>query len=254
MQQSDLSEIDLLALMIDGVVLCRGLVATVAIGVDTQGYKQVLGFRVGSSENTEVCRDLLSNLRRRGLQKPKERKLFAVLDGSDPLKNALLEFFPKTVIQRCLVHKERNIRGYLSKRHWGELAELFRRLRICQGKTEAALAKRALIQFLEDKNAQALASLEECGDELVALFDLEVPNTLHVTFLSTNAIENAFRNLRRHIGRVARWRKETSQADQWLASGLMLAQKTFRRVRGYGDLPELIMALERENNEVEPAA
>jgi len=134
MQQADLSKFGLVVLMLDAVVLSAGLVATVALGIDAEGQKRVLGFRVGSSENKEVCKDLLSNLSRRGLAVPEGRYLFAVLDGSQALKRALLEVYPDTLIQRCLVHKERNLQSYLSKRHWGELAGLFARLRKCQGK------------------------------------------------------------------------------------------------------------------------
>ena len=246
MQQSDLSDFDLVVLMLDAVVLSSGLVATVALGINTEGEKKVLGFRVGSSENKQVCRDLLSNLVRRGLDAPSGRYLFAVLDGSEALKQALLEVYPDTLIQRCLVHKERNLQGYLSKRHWGELARLFKRLRQCQGCEQAEEAAEAIEAFLSNKNAQAKASWAEAGAELIALPRLDVPNELHRSLLSTNCIENVFKNLRRHIGRVCRWRENTDQADRWLASGLILASKGFHRIVGHKHLPELVRALERK--------
>jgi len=244
MQQADLSGFDLVVLMLDAVVLSAGLVATVALGINSGGEKRVLGFRVGSSENTEVCRDLLSNLNRRGLKAPKGRYLLGVLDGSEALKRALLEVYPDTLVQRCLVHKERNLKGYLSKRHWTELARLFKALRQCQGKEQAKEAAAAIEAFLSDKNARAKASWAEGGDELLALPRLDVPNELHKSLLSTNCIENTFKNLRRHIGKVCRWRANTDQADRWLASGLMLASKGFRRIVGHGRLPDLVRALE----------
>ena len=243
MQQADLSDFDMVVLMLDAVVLTAGLVATVALGIDAAGHKRVLGFRVGSSENKEVCRDLLSNLKRRGLRAPHGRCLLAVLDGSEALKQALLDEYPDTIIQRCLVHKERNLRGYLSKRHWKELAELFKLLRQCQGPEQAKERGAAIEGFLSDKNAQARASWAEAGKELTALPDLDVTNELHKSLLSTNCIENAFKNLRRHIGKVCRWREESDQADRWLASGLILASKGFRRIAGYKHLPELVAAL-----------
>lgn len=246
MQQADLSGFDLVVLMLDAVVLSAGLVATVALGINTEGEKKVLGFRVGSSENKEVCRDLLSNLLRRGLSAPEGRYLFAVLDGSEALKQALLEVYPDTLIQRCLVHKERNLRGYLSNRHWAELARLFKRLRECQGAEQAKEAAEAIGAFLKDKNAQAKASWLEAGDEVIALPGLDVPNDLHRSLLSTNCIENVFKNVRRHIGKVCRWRESTNQADRWLASGLILASKGFRRIVGYKRVPELVTALERK--------
>jgi transposase-like protein len=244
-QQSDLLGFDLLVLMVDAVVLGKNLVATVALGIDTRGYKKVLGFRIGGSENKEVCKDLLSNLQRRGLQKKPGRRLLAVLDGSEALRGAVMAHYPDTLVQRCLVHKERNVRGYLSKRHWAELAALFKKLRQGQGEKEAEAAAEALRAFLKDKNAQARESFEEAGEDLLRLFELEVPNTLHRTLLSTNCIENVFKNLRRHIGRVCRWHRETDQADRWMASGLKLAETGFRRIVGHGDLEKLKQALEK---------
>ena len=249
MQESDLSHLDLLALMVDGIVLSGGLVATVAMGIDVVGDKHILGFRVGASESTEVCTDLLANLSARGLKAREGRALLAVLDGSKALSKAVLKMYPQALIQRCLVHKERNIRAYLPRKHWGMLARLFDALRKSQGAEAGKAAAKAIEEFLSDKNAQARESFREAGDELLCVFNLDVPNTLNTAFLSTNAIENAFRNLRRHIGRVCRWRAETDQADRWLASGLMLAQKGFKRIRSHEDFPHLVAALERKGRE-----
>jgi len=245
-QQSDLSGIDLVALMLDGVVLSKQAVATVALGIDVSGTKHVLGFRVGSSESREVCRDLLGNLSRRGLRVPGNRYLLAILDGSKALENALLEVYPKSLVQRCLVHKERNLKGYLSTRHWSEINRLFERLRRCQGTKTAREALADIEAFLKDKNQQARESLEEARGHLLTLLELEVPNTLNRSLLSTNCIENLFKNLRRHIGRVCRWREESDQADRWLASGLTLAAGGFRKISGYREIPVLVAALERK--------
>lgn len=247
MQQSDLSGFDLVVLMLDAVVLCKDLVATVALGIDTDGNKRILGFQAGSSENVQVCADLLRSLKQRGLHVGEGRRLLSVLDGSKALKNALLEAFPGTLIQRCLVHKERNLRGYLPRKHWNELARLFNRLRRAQGEEAALEASQDIRNFLSDKNAQAQQSFEEAGEELLALHRLNVPNTLNVSLLSTNAIENSFKNLRRHIGRVCRWRENTHQADLWLASGLTLAEQGFRRIYGYKNIGALVDALGHES-------
>ena len=235
----DLSELDILVVMLDGIYLCEGLCSVAAIGIDRSGVKHVLGFRIGSSENSEVCRDLAGDLYRRGLRPVKGRRFLAVLDGSKALKKALLEVYPNTVTQRCLVHKERNLRGYLSKRHWGDIGRLFTRLRKSEGKEDALERLADIEAFLRDKNGEALKSLKEAGGELIAFFALEVPSTLNRSLLSTNAIENAFLNLRRHIGRVCRWRTNTNQADRWVASGLFLSEKTFHRIPGCDDMNKL---------------
>jgi transposase-like protein len=245
LQESDLSGFQMLVLMVDAVVLSKDIVVTVALGIDTQGRKQVLGFRVGATENQQVCTELLESLHQRGLRQAESRLMLAVLDGSDALRNAVVRQFPGAMIQRCLVHKERNLRGYLSKRHWAELARLFARLRKAQGSRQAREEAQRIRVFLSDKNAQARESFEEAGDDLLRLFSLEVPNTLNRSLLSTNCIENVFKNLRRHLGRVCRWRSSTDQADLWMASGLKLAQMGFHCIRGVSDLPALIHALEK---------
>ena len=246
LRSKDLSKIDWAILMIDGIRLSKDQLAVVAIGITTDGHKHVLDFDLGSTENAEVCRALMRRLMKRGFHC--DRRLLAVLDGSDAIKKALKEFFPEILIQRCLVHKERNIRAKLSKRHWGELARLFKRLRKIQGKAAAEEVVGELKAFLKPINAEALASLEEAGDELIALQSLNVPNTLHRNLLSTNAIENSFMNTRRKIGRVTRFRAETDQASRWMAFALVEVEKGFRRISGHADLPKLIAALENETN------
>ncbi len=238
-----LSEQDWAVLMLDGIRLSKDQLAIVAIGITSDGFKRVLDFDLGSTENTDVCRDLMRRLKARGFHCA--RRLLAVLDGSDALRTVVKEFFPEGVIQRCLVHKERNIRAKLSRRHWGELARLFKRLRSVQGKEAAEEVVRELEAFLQPLNAQALASLHEAGEDLIALHCLNVPNTLHRNLLSTNAIENSFRNTRRKLGRVTRFRAETDQATRWLAFALTEVEKGFHRISGYKDLPHLMTALER---------
>ena len=239
----DLSEFDWAVLMLDGIRLSKDQLAIVAIGITADGDKHVLDFDLGSTENAEVCRALLRRLMARGFHC--DRRLLAVLDGSDALRSVVKEFFADSVIQRCLVHKERNIRAKLSKRHWGELARLFKRLRSVQGEQAAEEVVGELEAFLKPLNAEALKSLEEAGDDLIALHRLNVPSTLHRNLLSTNAIENSFRNTRRKLGRVTRFRAETDQATRWLAFALTEVEQGFRRISGHRDMPHLAAALRR---------
>lgn len=243
LREKDLSAENWVVLMLDGIRLSKEQLAVVAIGIDDKGVKHVLDFELGSSESSEVSRDLMRRLNNRRFTCT--RRLFAVLDGSDALRTAVVEFFPDAVVQRCLVHKERNIRSKLSKKHWGELARLFRRLRAVQGQTAAQEVVNELVEFLRGKNAESLNSLHEAGDDLIALQSLNVPNTLHRNLLSTNAIENSFRNTRNKLGRVTRFRAETDQATRWLSFALTEVEKGFHRISGYKDLQALIAALER---------
>lgn len=243
MMGRDLSTEPILGLMLDGVRLAEGLHAIIALGVRLDGNKEILGFRVGAAENGELARDLVADLLNRGLHTFAGVRLLVTLDGSAALRQAVRKFFPDAVIQRCLVHKERNIKGYLPKQHWLRLSQLFKALRNAQGGEAALEARRALEAFLSDKNKAAQESLDEAGEELIAFHRLEAPATLNRTFLSTNCIENAIKNLRRHIGRVNRWRSETDHPERWLASGLKLAEIGFRKIWGYRDLSKLKTAL-----------
>jgi putative transposase len=237
----NLSSITWCALMLDGIRLSKDQTAVVALGIDSDGRKHVLDFSLGSSENREVSREVMSRIVSRGFTC--DHRLFVVLDGSDALRSAVIEFFPDAVIQRCLIHKERNIKGKLSRRHWGELSRLFRRLRNVQGIEAAEEVFGELKAFLKPINAEAYRSLHEAGADLLALHRLNVPNTLHRSLLSTNAIENSFLNTRRRLGRVTRFRAETDQASRWLSYALLAAEKGFRRISGHSALPSLIAAL-----------
>jgi transposase-like protein len=243
----DISRQNWVALMLDGIRLSKDQLAVVALGITAEGFKIVLDFELGSSESAEVSKDLMRRLDKRRFSC--DRRLYAALDGSDALRSAVKEFFPTSVIQRCLVHKERNIRSKLSKKHWGELARLFKRLREVQGKKAAEEVVKEIETFLEGKNAESLKSLREAGEDLIALHSLNVPNTLHRNLLSTNAIENSFRNTRNKLGRVTRFRAETDQATRWLAFALLEVEKGFRRISGYQDLPKLMAALEKDDTE-----
>ena len=242
----DLGAITWCALMLDGIRLSKDQTAVVALGIDINGNKHVLDFVLGSSENLEVARELMGRIDGRGFRC--EQRLYVVLDGSDALRGAVKEFFSDCVVQRCLVHKERNIKGKLSKRHWGELSRLFTRLRSVQGIEAAEEVLGDLKSFLEPINAEAFKSLQEAGEDLLALHRFGVPNTLHRSLLSTNAIENSFLNTRRKIGRVTRFRAETDQASRWLAYALLEVEKGFRRIRGHADLPSLISALAKSKS------
>lgn len=241
----DIERDDWLVLMLDGIKLANELWSVVALGVAQDGTKHMLDFEIGASENAGVATALCERLAQRGFAPKPGCRLLCVFDGAKALRQAAKKVWGDPVFQRCLVHKERNLRKYLSRRHWGELAARMSRLRNIQGAQDAREALTELRTFLEGKNAQALASLEEAGDELIALHLLEVPNTLHRNLLSTNIIENSIRNVRGKLGRVTRWREETDQPRRWLAMALTETEKGFRKLAGYRDLPWLSHALAR---------
>jgi len=229
------------ALMIDAIVLTNGLVAIVALGLTVDGRKMILDFEIGSSENFETCSLLLGRLKERSFTFGGPP--LAVLDGSLALAKAVRAHFKDVRIQRCLVHKERNIRACLSKRHYGELARLFNLLRNVEGEDAGRERLADLRRFLSSHSHKATESLDEAGDELITLHILSAPSTLNVSLLSTNNIENIFTSTRLKINRVTRWRGDTNQADRWLAYAFGEAEKGFRRIKGYKDIPTLLERL-----------
>jgi transposase-like protein len=213
----DIARPDWLVLMLDGIVLADDLMAVVALGVAEDGTKHLLDFEMGASETTDTAKGLLERLSRRGFKPAEGCRLLAVLDGSAALKKAVLAYWPDTIVQRCLIHKERNVKRFLAKKDWKELSRLFGRLRHAQGLAAGQEALREIERFVGERNKAALESLHEAGDELLAFHRLEVPATLNTSFLSTNLIENPFRNVRRKLERVSRWDAATGQPERWLA-------------------------------------
>lgn len=245
LRERDLRGTEFFGLMLDGVVVGAGAVVVVALGLTASGEKVVLDFEAGSSENAVVSTALVARLQRRGFGPPSGSRLFAVLDGAAALQSAVLAIWPDTLIQRCLVHKERNLYGYLRNGDHAEASRLWKRLRLAQGEVAGREALAQLRAFLVPLNAAAVDSLDEAGDNLITLHLLNVPATLHVSLLSTNPIENVMRNYRGQTAKVARWRLETNQVSRWTATALLHVERGFHRIKGYADLPELIAALAR---------
>ena len=228
-------------LMFDGVWLGREQALIIALGVDESGNKHVLDFEVGASESAAVCTVLIERIKKRGL-KTTARPL-VVLDGSKALKSAVLKAWPNAVMQACLVHFERGLYPYLRKAAHAPLKALMHRLRVAQGEAAAREVYGELSKFLAAQNAQAHASFEALGEQLIALHKLGAPSTLNKSLLSTNLIENAIHNHRRGTNRVSRWRDAGDQASRWAAHALLQAERGFNRIQGHADLPVLIAAL-----------
>jgi putative transposase len=243
LRERDLRGTEFFGLIMDGVALAADAIVLVALGLTHDGHKVVLDFEPGASENTAVAKALVARLQTRGFAPLPGRRLFAVLDGSDPLHAAVLGAWPEAVIQRCLVHKERNLFGYLRRGDHGESSRLWRRLRLAEGELAGREALAELRNFVSARNAAGLASLDEAGDQIIALHKLNVPATLNLSLLSTNAIENVMLNYRRHTAKVTRWQPETDQISRWTATALLKVQEGFRRLKGYADLPKLLAAL-----------
>jgi transposase-like protein len=229
------------AVMIDGVEYA-GETMVVALGIMEDGTKRILGLRQGATENAEVCTALLEDLSQRGLDTTKPTLL--VLDGSKALHAAAKRVWGKNaVIQRCQVHKRRNVKAHVPEKHH---AELERRLSEAYHETDYATAKTSLegtARWLDRLNPDAASSLREGLEETLTVVKLGVPGVLRGTLATTNPIESALSVTRRVTARVTRWR-DGDMRRRWCVAGLLRAESKFRRVKGHRQMPTLLKALE----------
>jgi putative transposase len=238
---ADLSELDLVAIMVDGVHFAQHL-CVVALGIGIDGTKHPLALVEGDTENDTVVKRLLVGLRERGLDVTKPT-LF-VLDGAKALSSAVKAVFDHPVIARCEEHKVRNVRRHLPK---GVAPIVERRMRAAYRNRDPLVGQgdlEALAKELDRSHPGAAASLREGLAETFTISRLGVPPTLARTLRSTNAIESMIEICRDHATNVKRWR-EGQMALRWCAAGMLEAKKQFRRVNGYLHLKALRAALEQ---------
>ncbi|MGH9782135.1 MAG: IS256 family transposase [Candidatus Acidiferrales bacterium] len=231
--EKKLDNLDLVAILIDGIHLGKQ-VLVVALGLESSGKKHVLGLWQGATENTTVVKELLEDLVARGLH-PERRYLF-VIDGAKALRAAVERVFgERAEVQRCQIHKRRNVKEHLPKSAQGDTD---RRIRNAYAMTSYAEAKAELgkiFRQLERINPSAARSLEEGLEETLTVHRLGVGALLRKTLASTNPIESCLSTVERVAHNVKRWRAG-DHALRWTATGLLEAEKKFRRVKGYREL------------------
>jgi len=238
----DLSGLDLVALMIDGVHFAESC-CVVALGIDIEGTKHPLALVEGSTENATLVCGLLVDLRERGLDVT--RPMLVGIDGSKALRRAVLDVLDRPVIQRCQLHKIRNVKDHLPQRLRSSVGRKMTDAYHADSALEAEATLLALAKELDRTHPGAAASLREGLDETLTVLRLGVPPTLARTLRSTNAIESMISVCREHASNVKRWR-DGRMALRWCAAGMVEAGKQFRRVNGHLHLPSLRAALERE--------
>jgi putative transposase len=239
---ADLSGLDLVALMIDGVHFAESC-CVVALGIGIDGVKHPLALVEGSTENATLVTDLLVDLRGRGLDVT--CPMLVGIDGSKALRKAVLDVLDHPVIQRCQLHKVRNVKDHLPQRLRPSVGRKMTDAYHASSALQAEAALLALAKELDRTHPGAAASLREGLDETLTVLRLNVAPTLARTLRSTNCIESMISVCREHAGNVKRWR-DGQMALRWCAAGMVEAGKQFRRVNGHLHLPTLRAALQRE--------
>jgi putative transposase len=245
----DLSGLDLVALLVDGVRVAEHC-CVVALGITIDGTKIPLGLAEGATENATVVRDLLADLRDRGLDTT--RPLLVVIDGAKALRRAVLDVFDHPVVQRCQLHKLRNVTDRLPDAVASTVAK---RMRRAYHHTDALVAQaelEALARELDRSHPGAAASLREGLAETLTIGRLGVPPTLARTLRSTNSVESMIEICRDHAANVKRW-QDGQMVLRWVAAGMREAATQFRRVNGYLHLPALRAALDATITPVTPS-
>ncbi|HEV2811252.1 MAG TPA: IS256 family transposase [Acidimicrobiales bacterium] len=245
MLAADLSGLDLVALMIDGVHFADHL-CVVALGIGIDGTKHPLGVVEGDTENTTVVKDLLVGLRDRGLDTT--RPILCVLDGAKALVAAVKAVFDHPVVHRCQLHKVRNLESKLPKALASTVAKKMRAAYHDPDALAAEATLEALARSLAKSHPGAAGSLREGLSDTLTVTRLGVPPTLARTLRSTNAVESMIEICRDHSTNVKRWR-DGQMALRWCAAGMGEAAKQFRRVNGFLHLPALRVALEAHVNQ-----
>ena len=241
MMERRLDNTRLCALLIDATPF-EGQQMVAALGIHEDGRKTILGLRQGATENATVVGELLGDLVERGLDFTVPR--LYVLDGGKALTAAVKKHAGESAaIQRCQVHKRRNVLDHLTDEHKPAVAK---KLNTAYGLEDYAAAKQALNTLhreLMDLNPSAARSLGEGMEETLTVHRLRLPMQLRKTMASTNVIESAFSIVEQVCKNVKRWH-DGDQRERWVGSGLLVAEKQFRRIQGYKQIPTLIKELE----------
>lgn len=240
LMERPLGDLRLCAVLIDGTPFKdRQMIA--ALGISCDGTKNVLGIREGATENTAVVSSLLSELVERGLDFSTPR--IYVLDGGKALAAAVRKHAGEAAfIQRCQVHKKRNVIDHVPDEY---KADVKRKLQNAYAMTDYSDAKRALDQLhreLMDLNPSAARSLEEGMEETLTVHKLRVPDQLRRTLCCTNVIESAFSIVETVCRNVKRWR-DGDHIERWVGSGLLVAERQFRKVIGHRQIPLLLSSI-----------
>ena len=240
LMERPLGELRLCAVLIDGTPFKdRQMIAALGIGCD--GTKTVLGIREGATENTAVVSSLLGELMERGLDFSTPR--LYVLDGGKALAAAVRKHAGEAAfIQRCQVHKKRNVVDHVPDEH---KADVKRKLQNAYAMADYADAKRAMDRLhreLMDLNPSAARSLEEGMEETLTVHKLCVPDQLRRTLCCTNVIESAFSIVESVCRNVKRWR-DGDHIERWVGSGLLVAERQFRKVIGHRQIPLLLSSM-----------
>lgn len=253
--ERDLSGFEPFAIMLD-TVHRGGMAFIVALGIDTTGRKQVLGFWQGATENSVITLQLFEDLERRKLKMSNE--IIFITDGGSGVISALRSKFGQMLIhQRCTIHKDRNIQKHLAKRYRDRSHDLFKAALLHVKYSDAKSELLKMEKWLRGINPSAANSLLEALEEILTLHRLNAPEEIRKILSTTNGIENLFSTLRHREKNLKNYssiyrgkpvKKDISQ--RWLATVLLNAEKGFRKVKGHKEIPLVLASIRKLHEQI----
>jgi transposase-like protein len=246
-QARPLDDLAVAVLLLDGVHVGEHCLI-VALGITEDGTKHALGLWEGSTENSTVCQSLLGNLQSRGLRT--DRSLLVILDGSKALRKAVRETFGEAaLVQRCQIHKLRNVLDHLPERQRPWVKAILQR---AYRSDDVATGKRLLQDLarrLDDDHPSAAESVREGLEETLTIIGLGLSPSLRRSLSTTNAAESLISRTRHVKRNVKRWRGG-QMVLRWVAAGVLEAVKGFRRLKGHKEMPKLVAALRVRDQQI----
>src|SRR3989338_3105234 len=246
-QTTPLDTLALAVLLIDGVHVGEHCLL-VALGITEDGTKHALGLWEGSTENATLCQSLLTNLQSRGLRT--NRSLLVILDGSKALHRTVRDTFGDlALIQRCQVHKLRNILDHLPERQRPWVKAILHRADASNDVRSEERLLKDLATRLEADYPSAAESVREGLEETLTIIGLKLPTVLRRSLSTTNAAESLISRTRQVKRNVKRWRGG-QMVLRWVAAAVLEAVKGFRRLKGYKEMPQLVAALRARDQQL----
>src|SRR3982751_1093001 len=209
----------------------------VIIGATPEGKKELVGLIDGVRESAQSWRELLLDLKRRGLAIGPE---LAVADGALGFWQALEEVWPKTRGQRCWVHKTANVLNKLPKSQQAKAKRALQEIWMAETKKEALVAFDAFIETWGVKYAKAVDCLTKDRDALLAFYDFPAEHWKHLR--TTNVIESSFATIRHRTVR-SKGCLSNKTALAMIFKLAEAAEKSWRRLDGHNQLPKIILGV-----------
>jgi len=210
------------------------LCALVVIGVNERGQKKLLAIEDGVRESKQSWREVLLELKRRGLAIPPR---LAVGDGALGFWAALREIYPETRQQRCWVHKTANVLNYLPRSLQPKAKAALHEIWMAETKAQALVAFEQFVAAFGAKYPKAVECLVKDRETLLAFYDFPAEHWIHIR--TSNAIESTFATVRHRTERTKGCLTRDGMLSMIFKLG-MSAEKNWRRLRGFEWLAKVI--------------